>query len=101
MQKFGSGELKFASGERVGFLKFHLKFGPGELKYASGERVGFLSLFMPPTLKKWGHIRFGLVCVCVCMEVRDIILKLHVWIPHGKIADIFLVYPELSPLVKF
>ena len=24
------------------------------------------------------------VCVCVCIHVRDIVLKLHVWIPHGK-----------------
>ena len=51
--------------------------------------------FMPPTYK-WGHIGFGLstcVCICVCMyvcmEVRDIVLKLHVWIPHGKIADTY------------
>ena len=27
-------------------------------------------LFMPPTLKKWGHIGFGLsVCLCVCVCV--------------------------------
>ena len=39
-------------------------------------------------------------CVCVCVCVRDIVLKLHVWIPHGKKALIFLVFPELSPLVK-
>ena len=47
---------------------------------------------MPPTLKKWGHIGFGLsvcVCVCVCIHVRDIVLKLHVCIPHGKIADAY------------
>ena len=38
-------------------------------------------------------------CVHVCMEVRDIFLILHVWIPH--IADTyFLVSPELFPLVK-
>ena len=29
------------------------------------------------------------VCVCACMEHRDIVLKLHVWIPHGKIADAY------------
>ena len=41
------------------------------------------------------------VCMYVCIYVRDIVLKLHVWIPHGKIADAyFLVFPELSPLVK-
>ena len=52
---------------------------------------------MPPTLKKWGgggHIGFGLsICMYVrtyvCIHVRDIVLKLHVWIPHGKIADAY------------
>ena len=29
------------------------------------------------------------LCVCVCVCVRDIVLKLHVWIPHGKIADTY------------
>ena len=29
------------------------------------------------------------VCVCVCIHVRDIVLKLHVWIPHGNIADAY------------
>ena len=48
-------------------------------------------LVMPPTLKKWGTYWFQLVllCVCVCIHVRDIVLKLHVWIPHGKIADAY------------
>ena len=51
---------------------------------------------MPPTLKKWGTYWFRLVrmCVCVCVfvciHVRDMVLKLHVWIPHGKIADAYL-----------
>ena len=59
---------------------------------------------MPPLLKSGGHIGFGLsvcmyvcmyvcvcvcMCVCVCIHVRDIVLKLHVWIPHGKIADAY------------
>ena len=49
-------------------------------------------IIMPPTLKKWGGI---LVSACpyvrtyVCIHVRDIVLKLHVWIPHGKIADTY------------
>ena len=30
----------------------------------------------------------------------DIILKLHVWIPHGKIADAYFFFFELSLLVK-
>ena len=29
------------------------------------------------------------VCMYVCIHVRDIVLKLHVWIPHGKIADAY------------
>ena len=55
----------------------------------------FVLFFMPPTLKKWGTYWFRLVrvsvCVCVCvfMGHRDIVLKLHVWIFHGKIADAF------------
>ena len=28
------------------------------------------------------------------------VLKLHVWIPHGKIADAYFSFLELSPLVK-
>ena len=45
---------------------------------------------MAPTLKKWGTYWFRLVhvymyvCMYVCIHVRDIILNLHVWIPHGK-----------------
>ena len=48
-------------------------------------------IFMPPTLKKWGTYWFRLVRmrVCVCVYVRDIVLKVHVWIPHGKIADAY------------
>ena len=55
---------------------------------------------MPQTLKKWGTYWFRLVRVCVCGGGgggagggggghRDIVLKLHVWIPHGKIADAY------------
>ena len=55
---------------------------------------------MPPTLKKWGGGGGGggaywfrlvrmYVCTYVCIHVRDIVLKLHVWIPHGKIADAY------------
>ena len=64
-----------------------------------------IHMIMPLTLKKWGtywFLRVRLcVCVCVCIHVQDIVLKLHVWIPHGKNSRrIFLVFPELSPLVK-
>ena len=35
------------------------------------------------------------VCMYVCMYVRDIFLKLRVWIPHGKIADAYFCYLPL------
>ena len=48
------------------------------------------SSLCPQLRKSGGHIGFGLsVCVCVCIYVQDIVLKLHVWIPHGKIADAY------------
>ena len=41
------------------------------------------------------------VCMYVCIHVRDIVLKLYVWIPNGKNSRRkFLVFPESSPLVK-
>ena len=60
-------------------------------------------LFMPPTLKKWGTYWFWLVSVCVCVRIghRDIVFKLHVWIPHGKIADTYLwFFLNYLPLLK-
>ena len=64
------------------------------------SRQLFVSLFMPPTLKKWGGGILVSACpyVCmyvrtyVCIHVRDIVLKLHVWIPHGKIADAYFLF---------
>ena len=48
-------------------------------------------LFMPPNSKKLtGHIDFGL---CIRASVRSSrtvharVLKFHIWIPHGKVAD--------------
>ena len=47
---------------------------------------------MPPTLKKWEHIGFGLsVSACVCPSVcskknQARVLKFHIWIPRQKIA---------------
>ena len=57
-----------------------------------------LPCYAPNFEKVGGHIGFGLsvctyvcmyVCMYVCIHVRDIVLKLHVWIPHGKIADAY------------
>ena len=61
--------------------------------------------YAPNFKKSGGHIGVS-ACPCVCVCVwggghRDIVLKLHVWIPHGKNSRrIFLVFTELSPLVK-
>ena len=55
-----------------------------------------------PNFEKVGDILVSAcpcVCVCVFMGHRDIGLKLHVWIPHGKIVDTYfwfsLNYPPL------
>ena len=64
---------------------------------------------MPPTLKKWGTYWFRLVRVCVCVSVvcvcvcvQDIGLKLHVWIPHGKIADAYFWFSlNYLPLLNY
>ena len=48
--------------------------------------------YAPNFEKVGGHIGFGLsvcVCVCVCLGHGDIVLKLHVWIPYGNIADAY------------
>ena len=63
-------------------------------------------IFMPPTLKKRGTYWFRLVrvcvCVCACMGHRDIVLKLHVWIPHGKIADTYFWFSlNYLPLLNY
>ena len=63
-------------------------------------------IIMPPTLKKWGTYWFRLVrvyvCVCVCMGHRDIGLKLHVWIIHGKKADAYFWFSlNYLPLLNY
>ena len=55
----------------------------------SSNGGGIKMLIMPPTLKKCGTYWFPLVRMYVCIHVRDIVLNLHVWIPHGKIADAY------------
>ena len=60
-------------------------------------------LVMPPTLKKWGHIGFGLsVCVSVCVCGGSIYrLETKCMDSFWKNSRcVFLVFPELSPLVK-
>ena len=41
-----------------------------------------------PSFEKVGDI-LVLACLYLRIHVRDIVLKLHVWIPHGKIADAY------------
>ena len=42
------------------------------------------------------------VCVCVCMGHRDIGLKLHVWILHGKIANAYFWFSlDYLPLLNY
>ena len=66
----------------------------------NSHRNGLSSLlFMRPTFSVggggggggayWFRLVRMYVCTYVCIHVRDIVLKLHVWIPHGKIADAY------------
>ena len=59
------------------------------------------SFLCPQHGKNGGHIGFGL-SVCVCMGHRDIVLKLHVWIPHGKIANAYFWFSlNYLPLLNY
>ena len=58
---------------------------------------------MPQTLKKWGHIGFGLsVCMCVRMYggLRYRLETSCMDSSWKNSRHIFLVFPKLSPLVK-
>ena len=44
--------------------------------------------FHAPNFEKVEDILVS-ACPYVCIHVRDIVLKLHVWIPHGKIAEAY------------
>ena len=66
--------------------------------------------FMPPTSKKLQeHIGFGLcICASVCPCIRSSktvharVLKFHIWIPHGKIADpYFFSCPSYLPFWSY
>ena len=65
--------------------------------------------FYVPNFEKVGDILVSacrcvclFVCVCACMGHRDIVLKLHVWIPHGKIADAYFWFSlNYLPLLNY
>ena len=58
-----------------------------------------------PNFEKVGDILVSAcpyVYVCVYIHVRDIVLKLHVWIPHGKIADAYFLFSlNYLPLLNY
>ena len=57
--------------------------------------------FYAPNFEKVGDILVS-ACPCVCIHVRDIVLKLHVWIPHGKIADAYFLFSlNYLPLLNY
>ena len=61
--------------------------------------------FYAPNFGKVGDILVSAcmcVCVCVCMGHGDIALKLHVWIPHGKLADAYFWFSlTYIPLLNY
>ena len=59
--------------------------------------------FYAPNFEKVGDILVSACpCVCVCMGHRNIVLKLHVWIPHGKIADAYFWFSlNYLPLLNY
>ena len=56
-------------------------------------------MIMPPTSNKLSvRDSFTLFDAChILWTVRDRVLKFHVWIPHGKIADIYSPCPSYLP----
>ena len=54
-----------------------------------------------PNFEKVGDILVS-ACLCGCRGHRDIVLKLHVWIPHGKIADAYFWFSlNYLPLLNY
>ena len=64
-----------------------------------------ISAFYAPNFEKVGDILVSAcpcVCVCACMGHRDIVLKLHVWIPHGIIVDAYFWFSlNYLPLLNY
>ena len=54
------------------------------------HRIRLLECMLQTSKKLTGHIGFGLcvsASVCLSRTVHARVLKFHIWIPHGKIAD--------------
>ena len=59
------------------------------------EKVGYILISPCPYVCMY-------VCMYVCIHVRDIVLKLHVWIPHGKIAGAYFWFSlNYLPLLNY
>ena len=57
--------------------------------------------FYAPNFEKVGDILVS-ACPYLCIHVRDIVLKLHVWIPHLKIADAYFWFSlNYLPLLNY
>ena len=69
-------------------------------------RRGGGGYYYAPNFEKVGTYWFRLVrmyvCMYVCIHVRDIVLKLHVWIPHGKTANTYFWFSlNYLPLLNY
>ena len=61
-----------------------------ESKLLCWGNVSYMYIIIPLTSKMTGHIGIGLFVhpsVCSSRTVHARVLKFHIWIPHGKIAD--------------
>ena len=111
----GSIATKFYLKHHLGGGLTALGFGPERIRTLvsmateSSHRVIMVKtvspLFMPPTLKKWGRILVSAcpyVCMYVCMySCSRYLLETSCMDSSWKNSRrIFLVFPELSPLVK-
>ena len=83
--------------------------GFGYINGIGGVAERMCLFYYAPNFEKVGDILVSAcpyvhmyVCVCVCIHVRDIVLKLHVWIPHGKIADAYFWFSlNYLPLLNY
>ena len=57
--------------------------------------------FYAPNFEKVEEILVS-ACPYVCIHVRDMVSKLHVWIPHGKIANTYFWFSlNYLPLLNY
>ena len=72
------------------------------------SHFSFLSHYAPNFEEVDGAYWFQVVRVCICLKhachilwtMHARVLKFHIWIPHGKIAEPLLFLTELSPFLE-